>query len=270
MVMAAPNGARRTRLDHPALPIAEEDIAATAGACVRAGAAAIHLHVRDGEGRHSLDAARYRKALALAREAVGPDAILQVTTEAVGLYSPEEQMACVREVRPEAVSLALKELIPDEAHEAAGAAFLAWLRAEGIAPQFIVYGPEELERLLAMRDAGIVPFARPFALFVLGRYARDQQSAPEDLDPFLDALGDEDLPWALCAFGRRESECACAAAERGGHVRVGFENNLHLPDGRVAGSNEELVAATVARLKSAGHTVMAPARARAFLAETLT
>lgn len=269
MVMAAPNGARRSRRDHPDLPVTEEEVAATAGACVSAGAAAVHLHVRDADGGHTLDAARYHKALRLARDAVGPEAVLQITTEAVGMFTPDEQMDSVRSVRPEAVSLAIKELIPDEGAEKVGHEFLAWIKAEGIAPQFILYEPDDLTRLLALRDSGVVPFARPFALFVLGRYTSDQQSAPEDLEPFLDVLGRHDLPWAVCAFGRRESECALAAAERGGHVRVGFENNLHLPDGRRAGSNEDLVAATVARLEASGHAIMAPAEARAFLAQTL-
>ncbi|NBB83711.1 MAG: hypothetical protein GVY28_09935, partial [Alphaproteobacteria bacterium] len=64
LLMVAPNGARKTKADHPALPIGPAELAATAVACRDAGAAAIHLHVRDEAGGHSLDAGRYREAIA--------------------------------------------------------------------------------------------------------------------------------------------------------------------------------------------------------------
>jgi uncharacterized protein (DUF849 family) len=82
--MVAPNGARKTKADHPALPIGPAELAATAAACRDAGAAAIHLHVRDEAGGHSLDAGRYREATAEVRAAIGEAMIVQITTEAVG------------------------------------------------------------------------------------------------------------------------------------------------------------------------------------------
>ena len=55
LIMVAPNGARKTKADHPALPITPAELAATASACLEAGAAAIHLHVRDRDGGHTLE-----------------------------------------------------------------------------------------------------------------------------------------------------------------------------------------------------------------------
>ena len=98
-IMVAPNGARRTKADHPNLPMAAEEIAASAAACFAAGAGAIHLHVRDAEGRHVLDASLYREVIRLIIMAV-PDMMVQVTTEAVGLYTPAQQMALVRDLKP--------------------------------------------------------------------------------------------------------------------------------------------------------------------------
>ncbi|HET7717726.1 MAG TPA: 3-keto-5-aminohexanoate cleavage protein [Bauldia sp.] len=264
MVMVAPNGARRTKADHPALPITAAELAADAAACAAAGAAAIHLHVRDGEGRHSLDPDRYRDAVAAVREAA-PGVVIQVTTEAADRYAPGEQMASVRSVRPEAVSLALRELIADASNEREARAFLSWVREAGIAPQVILYTPEEVSRCLALVDRGVIPFASPFLLFVLGRHSADRQSAPADLDPFVAALGGRDLPWAMCAFGRRECECALHAARLGGHVRVGFENNLHLPDGRIAPSNAALVEAAADLLRAEGFAIMDGTGARALM-----
>jgi len=251
ILAVAPNGARKTKADHPALPITAEEIAATAAACRVAGAAMIHLHVRDPDGGHSLDAATYRDAIAAVGAAVGRDLVVQVTSEAVGIYGPEEQMAMVRELKPEAVSLAVREIVPDGAAEPAAAAFLAWLAAEGILPQFILYSDEDLRRFDDLVARGVVPGERQLVLFVLGRYTKDKTSEPKDLMPFL-AANTRDHVWSVCAFGPRETACAVAAAALGGHARVGFENNLHLPDGSLAADNAALVAAVAEGLRAIG------------------
>ncbi len=262
--MVAPNGARRTKTDHPGLPLAPEELAAEARDCLEAGAAAIHLHVRDGEGRHSLEPADYLPAIAAVREAA-PDMVVQITTEAVGRYGPAEQMACVRAVVPEAASLALRELAPDDE----GATlerlrgFLRWMQVMDISPQFILYAPEEVERFLRLRAQGVIAFEKPFLLFVLGRHSDEGGSAPEDLDPFVEALGSATAEWAVCAFGPREAEIALHAARLGGHARIGFENNDRLPDGSLAGSNADLVRAVCTLLEREGYAVMEPRAARA-------
>ena len=90
VIMVAPNGARKTPDDHPALPIEPEAVARTAAACAEAGATILHLHVRDATMTHSLDPNLYRDAIAAVRRETGPDFIIQITTEAVGRYGPEE------------------------------------------------------------------------------------------------------------------------------------------------------------------------------------
>ena len=80
-------------------------------------------------------------------------------------------------------------------------------------------------------------------LFVLGRYSQHKQSAPEDLDPFVEWLKNNcpAAEWAVCAFGKRETECLVSGHHKGGKVRVGFENSLWSADGTVAASNAERV-----------------------------
>jgi uncharacterized protein (DUF849 family) len=261
ILAVAPNGARKTKADHPALPITAAEVAATAAACREAGAAMIHLHVRDADGRHSLDVETYRDATAAVRAAVGRDLVVQVTSEAVGFYRPEQQMRMVRELRPEAVSLAVREVVPDEAAEADAAAFLAWIRAEGILPQYILYSADDLRRFEDLIARGVVPGNRQVVLFVLGRYTKGQTSEPRDLMPFL-AANTRDHLWSVCAFGPRETACAVAAAALGGHCRVGFENNLYLPDGSVAADNAALVAAVAEGLSAIGARPASAAEAR--------
>lgn len=265
VLAVAPNGARKTAEDHPALPITPDEIARTAAACREAGAAMIHLHVRDREGGHTLDVEAYRAAIAAVRAAVGYDMVIQVTSEAVGIYHPLEQMAMVRELKPEAVSLAVRELVPYPAVEPDAAEFLRWLRQERILPQYILYSQADLWQLDKLIDRGVVPGEGHSVLFVLGRYAEGQQSDPTDLLPFLTA-NERGHPWALCAFGAREAACAVSAAALGGHARVGFENNLHLPDGSRAPDNAALVTTVAAGAAAIGRPLADADQARDLLA----
>ena len=267
VVMVAPNGARRTKTDHPHLPITPAEIAREAELCCAAGASMLHVHVRADDGRHVLDADLYRAAIDAVRRTLGDRMVVQVTTEAGGRYSPAEQMAVVRDVHPEAVSLGLAELIPDDQSTDEAAAFLAWLRQERIAPQYILYAPDEVARFHDLRRRGIIPQRRPFALFVLGRYAEATEAQPGDLLPYL-AAHDAACPWALCAFGRREAACVLTAAGLGGHVRVGFENNLWRADGAIAAGNAQLVEQVSAGTRLLGREIADIATTRAFLAET--
>ncbi len=253
--MVAPNGARRIKADHPRLPVTADEIAATAKNCLKAGAGILHLHVRDKNARHSLDTGLYLDAMAAIRKAVGENMIIQVTTEAAGQYGAAEQMQMVRDLRPEAVSLALREIIPDEASEKAAYDFFSFLRDKKIWPQFVLYNAAELKKFIILQQRGIIPFAEPFLLFVLGSYG-GRQAVPEDLAPFLDVYGGRRWPWALCAFGSKEAQCMDHGAALGGHLRVGFENNLHNPDGSLASDNDSLVESAVNSARNSGRRVL--------------
>ena len=100
IIISAPNGARRTSKDHQALPITPAELADCAESLLEEGVAVLHLHVRDEELKHSLDDGRYRSAIDAIKTRVGDALILQITTEAVGMYSREHQMAGVRSLRP--------------------------------------------------------------------------------------------------------------------------------------------------------------------------
>ena len=251
-IAVAPNGGRRTKADHPALPMTSEEIAATAVACCEAGACMIHVHVRDRNGNHLLDAAAYRSTIAAIRAAVVDRMVVQITSESLGIYRPDEQMAVVRGVRPEAVSLALREFVPDASRESSFAEFLGWLRRERVTPQIILYSPEDGLRLADLKKRGLVPFEDVPVLYVLGRYAPGQLSTPADLTPFLAPGVPRFAHWSVCAFGARETACVTAGALLGGHVRVGFENNLRLPDGTIAPDNAALVATVRTAVQACG------------------
>jgi 3-keto-5-aminohexanoate cleavage enzyme len=240
IITVAPNGAYKQTSDHPAVPISCASIAATAKTCLDAGASMLHLHIRDNQGRHSLDVQTYRDTLAAVRAAVGGNMVLQVTSEAAKVYQAPAQMAMVRELRPEAVSVGLRELDQAEVGEVGLAAFFSWLKAERVMTQVILYDAADVLRWNVLRRRGVIPQAPWFLLFVLGRYTVGQTSNPRDLLPFLQ-IHEAAEPWAVCAFGATEHACVTAAAALGGHVRVGFENNLKLKSDAIAPDNAALV-----------------------------
>lgn len=258
LIMVAPNGARRTKTDHPALPVTVREIAAAAVECRAAGAGAIHLHIRDGRERHTLDPRLYREAVDAVKDATDGRMFVQITTEAVGLYGPDEQVATVRAVKPDAVSVALREICPARPDETAAAGFFHWAREAGIGIQHILYSADEVYRLSGMIARRAVPGTRHAAIFVLGRYTAGQQSDPADLDAYLQAVADcamdTMLDWMVCAFGSAETACLADALARGGHARVGFENSLWHSDGSTADSNAERVTviADICRLLGRG------------------
>jgi 3-keto-5-aminohexanoate cleavage enzyme len=252
VVAVAPNGGRKTKTDHPGLPVTADELAGVAAECLDRGAAMIHLHVRDAHGLHCLDPEAYRAAIARICDEVGDRLVIQITSESLGLFAPREQMAAVLGANPEAVSLALRELAPEKEDEKSFGEFLGKLKQMRIWPQIILYTPDEAERLGAMRKRGLIPYEQLSVLYVLGRFTLTRTAAPADLLPFLAP----DMPrfesWGVCAFGRRETACVTAGALLGGHARVGFENNIALPNGARAASNAELVSAAVGALERVG------------------
>jgi len=241
ILAVAPNGAWKIPVDHPAIPITADEIGRTAAACRDAGASMIHAHVRDRDLRHLLDASAYRDAIAAIRRECGPDLVIQVTTEAAGRYDAWTQMAVARDLKPEAFSASIREFAGKPEQEHAAADFFAWTLRERIHVQYILYDVSDLHRFIGLHRLGVVPHARPCLLFVLGRYAENQQSMPPDLLPFLAVDLPLEVDWFICAFGRLAAACALTAAGLGRHCRIGFENNTLLADGQTAPDNAVLI-----------------------------
>jgi len=237
--MVAPNGARKTRLDHPALPVSIKETVEEAVQCHAEGATILHAHVRGKQDEHLLDAGLYQELIAELKHRA-PDMLVQITTEAVGVYTPDQQIECVQAVVPEMASVALKEMTSNFTDLSFAKRFYDWTIEAGVHIQHILFSDEELTQFLKLKQSGVIPASHRCVLFVLGRYAADFQSYPSDLDPFLacDLTG---LDWFVCAFGAKEQACINAAIDHGGHARIGFENNLYLPDGDVAANTTELV-----------------------------
>lgn len=240
IITVAPNGAYKTKEQHPHVPLTASELAQTAKECLDAGAAMIHAHVRTPDGKHLLDAHAYKEATAAIRKAVGQELVVQITTEAAQVYEPHEQMQVAREAAPEALSVGLREIVKPEIALSDLQSFFTWLKETNVMTQIILYDVADIQTWQNLRAQGVIPENKWFLLFVLGRYSVGQVSSPTDLLPFL-AADNGAYPWAMCAFGPQENACAMAAASLGGHARIGFENNLFLKDGSQAPNNAALV-----------------------------
>ncbi len=236
--MAAPNGARKTKADHPRLPITIEETVEAAVDAYEAGAAILHAHVRDDAGGHSLDHHRYRDLLA-AMAARCPDMPCQITTEAVGRYTPSEQLDCLIAVAPRFASLAIREVTLNGNDIMRQAAIAA--TELDIHLQYILYDLDDLALLRRLYDEGVLADKAPDILYVLGKYNPNFTSHPNELTPFLAQDLSFAHSWMVCAFGPMEYDVMVKAAQHGGHVRIGFENNLYLKDGTKANDTAALI-----------------------------
>tara|TARA_B100000795_G_scaffold249903_1_gene217727 strand:- start:425 stop:1246 length:822 start_codon:yes stop_codon:yes gene_type:complete len=262
MIMVAPNGARRNEKDHHGLPMTIEQTVIAALACQQAGACILHAHIRDKQGKHSLDAFIYEELLAEMVNQV-PDMLVQITTEAVGQYSTQQQMDLVTKLRPKMASVALRELVPTVASEVGAKHFFSWANEAQVQLQVILYDAADLKRLNELQKAGVLPGKTVCVLYVLGRYRENLQAQPSDLDEFMKPK--RQSPWFACAFGQNEHACITNAIDIGGHARVGFENNLWLPSGELAANNHTLVAQVANYAQIQGRSLASAQQAKLML-----
>lgn len=238
-ITVAPNGARLQKSDHPAVPISGDELARTARACLAAGADAIHLHVRDDNGRHSLDPDRYREAIGAVKRAA-PDMAIQVTTEAAGRYEVADQLHLIATLKPAAASVAVREMAraPNLA-----ARLYATAMDQNTQVQHILYDRSCVDQLRRWYADGTVCASQRDAILVLGQYAPPRAGDPAELPPLLQAATTADLRITVCAFGAGEQNCLIRAHQLGCALRIGFENNRVAPDGTIWSDNAQAVRA---------------------------
>jgi len=220
LIMVAPNGAHLSKQDHPELSITISETITAAQKCFEAGATALHLHVRDHNGVHSLDAGLYREAITEMGNQL-PAMRVQITTEAAGMFSVEEQLDCLNQVKPDWASISVKEIA--RAPELASSVYAA-CEEMGTEVQHILYDVNDAALLQEWQRKGIIRKEQNSVLLVLGRYSKNQISSPKEIQPFLSALPTSNR-WMLCAFGATEHACLKYAVSLGGDCRVGFENS---------------------------------------------
>ena len=238
LLAVAPNGARKTKADHPQIPLSIKEIGETAKNCLAAGASMIHLHVRNSDGSHSLSVEHYTQAINEIREQTNDGIFIQVTSEAVGIYSAAQQFEMIHKLQPSAVSIALREIqLLDEAliHQ-----HFVEMRESKTFPQLILYNQSDLSLYIDWLERSVIPGDAYPILLVIGKETPEGSFDNYILTTeFTQQLGASS--WMICAFGENEFEAGQLASNIGGNIRIGFENNNVLKDGRTAYNNAELI-----------------------------
>ena len=171
-----------------------------------------------------------------------PKMHLQVTTEAVGRYSPDQMKNLANDVKPPGISIGIRELIPSRNPTDEDINFYQSLTNSGTKIQHICYEPEDLDLLCEVLNKGNISKDGNWCLFVIGHYS-GKVSDPNKIQLFLNKLKDNNLnaDWAVCAFAKEEIECLKKAISLGGKIRIGFENSMFMPNGEMAPNNHTKV-----------------------------
>ena len=241
IITAALVGAELTRKDTPYLPLTPDEIAEAARLSVQAGASVVHLHVRDGEGKPTNSADRFRKVIQKVRKVCDPVPVIQVSTGgAVG--DSFESRAEPLEAKPDMASLNAGSINFGKGVFSNPLPFVEFLAArmgrKKIKPEIEIYDLSHLETALRLIEKGDIAKQAHFQ-FVMG--VRGGLSATEENLKLLISRIPKKSTWTVAGIGRFEFPIVECAIRLGGHVRVGLEDNIYLEKGVLAKGSHELV-----------------------------
>ena len=269
ILTCAITGAETTRERQQALPVTPAEQAVAARECVEAGASIIHLHVREDDGRPSQRIERFRESIDAIR-AAAPGVIIQISTGGAVGESMDKRLAPLT-LRPEMASLNLGSMnFGDDVflnHPKDIQMFAEKMRAEGVMPELEIYEAGMLESAFQWVQRGVLspPLHFQFVLGVPGGMSGELENLQHLLAILRLRVGSNDFHWGVAGIGRYQLPIAMHALLLGGHVRVGFEDNIYYSKGVLAKSNAELVARVSRVAAEVGRPVATPSQARALL-----
>nr|WP_167816260.1 3-keto-5-aminohexanoate cleavage protein [Methanocorpusculum sp. GPch4] len=263
MITCAVTGAETTREQNPALPITPEEIAQSAYEAWEAGASIVHLHVRDEAGQPTQDLAVFRQAIELIRRKC--DLVIETTTGGAVGMTPAERLQPVT-LKPEMASLDcgtvnfgdeyIVNTLPIMRE------FAQAMRDHGVRPTLECFDLSHIYASHVLIKEGLLdgPLHYGLVMNVPGgvKYEVDV------LDLFLRKLP-AGANWTVMGIGRASLPAVFGALGMGGHVRVGFEDNVYYSKGVLAKSNAELVERCKRLVLEAGFEVARPDDVRQML-----
>jgi 3-keto-5-aminohexanoate cleavage enzyme len=268
LITVAPTGAESAKSDVPNLPVSVEEIAATARDCRAVGAGVIHIHVRDGEARPTLDLGHVREVVAAVREA--SDLVVQLSSGGA-VTDPFDARLAVLDAAPDAASLTLgtvnfgRDVFSNpwdlivELH--------TQMQARGIVPEYEVFDLGQLATLHRLLDKHGPPHGGHVHVdLVMG--------VPGGMPGTLAALAacvpqlPQGATFAATGVGRTSLPVMLAALSAGGHLRVGMEDTLTYAPGEPVRDNAQLVARAAGLARIAQRPPLRPDQARDLLGIT--
>jgi len=247
-------------------PVTPEEVAAEVIACSQAGAAMVHLHVRDRRGRQTADLAEFSRTLDLIRQQ--SDIVIQGSTGGLSTLSLEERCVALNDPRVEVASLNMGSVnfgdavyvntLPDIRHWAGRMA------AAGVAPELELFEAGMLApcRLLVQEGTIRPPYSINVCLGARWALPADARSLF-----FMTAMMEDRAPWGIIHDRMQDLSLLATAVALGASViRVGFEDSAYYAPGRAADSNVELVQQATALVRQLGREVATAEEARQILA----
>lgn len=263
VITVAGIGAELTREQQPNLPLTAEEIGRDAVEVAEAGASIYHLHVRDPQGRPTMDVDTYRAAHDAIRS--GTELIVQFSSGGA-VTDDEVARAAPLALRPEMATLTTGTInFGDDVFmnpEGLVARLYSKMLLLGIQPEFEIFDSGMIAGAERVYADGGGDHHRHYD-FVLG--VPGGMPAWPDSIAFLRAHLPEGATWSATGIGRAHVSVVAEAIERGGHVRTGFEDVRYIGPGQLAGSNRELVENVVRAAAERGREIATPARARELL-----
>ena len=265
IITAAISGAEVTKEHNPAVPYTISEVVREAKSAVAAGASVIHLHVRKDDGSPTQNKDRFQEAMDAIRKEC-PDVIIQPSTGgAVGMSDLERLQSTEVSPTPEFATLDCGTLNfgGDEIFintDNTIMNFAKIMKERGIKPELEVFDKGMIDIALKVKKKGLLVEPLHFD-FVLGV---QMTATLRDL-VFMVGSIPPGSTWTAAGIGRSAFEIAAGTIIMGGHVRVGFEDNLYLEKGVLAKNNGELVAKVVKLAGILGREIASPAEARKIL-----
>lgn len=267
IITAAICGAEVTKDHNPAVPYTIEEIGREAESAYKAGASIIHLHVREDDGTPTQSKERFAAAMEEIRKRC-PDVIIQPSTGGAVGMSDEERLQPT-ELNPEMATLdcGTCNFGGDDIFvntENMIIKFAQRMKERGIKPECEVFDKGMIDMALRLHKKGYIPGPGRLHFNMVMGVNGGISGAPRDLLFMVESIPFE-ATFTVCGVGRTEFPMITLSILLGGHVRVGFEDNIYLSKGVLAKSNGELVAKAVRIARELGREIATPEEARKIL-----
>jgi 3-keto-5-aminohexanoate cleavage enzyme len=266
LITVAPTGAETAKADVPQLPTTLEELVETAVRCEAAGAALVHVHIRDGEHRPSLDPMRLRDTVQALREAT--DLVVQLSTGG-SVHDPLERRLQVLDAEPDSCSLTCGSVNFGDDVFLNPHPFMSRLYVQAqehqVVPEFELFDLGHVAALRRLVDEHGLPYGGAVHVDFVTGVPGGMPGTAEALVAGVQALPPEVTSWSATGIGRAHLPVAAAALAMGGHLRVGMEDNLMLARGVPVQHNAELVSRAAELAALLQRPAMSTTDARALL-----
>lgn len=266
IITAALTGAVTPKELNSAIPLTPQEIADDAYACWKAGAAVVHLHMRDDNGIGTMDKEKFAETIRLIKQHKDCDVIINCTTSGAVAPTDEERMAHIYELKPEMGSFDagtfnwmpnLVFMNSPKFLEKLGKCFME----TGVKPEIEIFDTGMLGITEYYQKKGLLPekLHYQFVLGVLG----GMEATVENLN-ILRSRIPADATWSAFGIGKGHMPIMYTALAMGGHIRVGLEDNVYYSKG-VKATNVMLVERAAKAIELFGDQVATPSEAREIL-----